>query len=56
MKREKERERDRENERKRERERDSTSEAIGKNKVKSCSSDDLLTTLSLVFARAKKRT
>lgn len=38
------------------RERDSTSEAIGKNKVRSCSWDNLLTTLSLVFARAKKRT
>lgn len=42
--------------RKRGRARDSTSEAIGKNKVRSCSWDDLLTTLSLVFARAKKRT
>lgn len=42
--------------RKRGRERDSTSEAIGKNKVRSCSWDNLLTTLSLVFARAKKHT
>lgn len=56
MKREKEREGEIEKTKERERERDSTSEAIGKNKVKSCSSDDLLTTLSLVFARAKKRT